>query len=102
MGFWISRMLWRYTLRTMQRKPLRTLLTLTSVVIGVAGAVAITATTRATHRAYHVLFEAIGGRAALEVVAEGQGGIDARLVDQLATTPGVQSAVGVVCTPATL
>ena len=81
---------------------MRTLLTLTSVVIGVAGAVAITATTRATHRAYHVLFEAIGGRAALEVVAEGQGGFDAGLVDELATTPGVQAAVGVICTPAAL
>ena len=41
MRFWMSPVLWHCTLRTMQRETSATLLTLASVVIGVAGAVAI-------------------------------------------------------------
>src|SRR5438552_11732484 len=68
--------LWKYTTREVQRHPGRTLLTLLGIVIGVATVVAVTATTRATRRSYRAMFEAVGGRAALEVVAPGGGGFD--------------------------
>src|SRR5438046_1002515 len=74
--------LWKYTTREVQRRPGRTLLTLLGIVIGVASVVAITATTRATRRSYRAMYEAVGGAAALEVVAVGQGGFDAGEVEQ--------------------
>src|SRR6266576_3164015 len=63
--------LWKYTTREVQRRPGRTLLTLAGIVIGVATVVAITATTRASRRSYQEMYEAVGGKAALEVVARG-------------------------------
>src|SRR5438876_4138561 len=68
--------LWKYTTREVQRRPGRTLLTLLGIVIGVATVVAIMATTRATRRSYRAMYEAVGGAAALEVVAPGGGGFD--------------------------
>jgi putative ABC transport system permease protein len=89
--------LWKYTTREVQRRPGRTLLTLAGIVIGVATVVAITATTRATRRSYRAMYEAVGGRAALEVVAVGQGGFDAEEVTQrLRGVDGIDRAVGVI------
>src|SRR5215470_4893795 len=89
--------LWKYTTREVQRRPGRTLLTLAGIVIGVATVVAITATTRATRRSYRAMYEAVGGRAALEVVAVGQGGFVAEEVKQrLRGVEGIERAVGVI------
>src|SRR5881227_1381687 len=49
--------LWKYTVREVQRRPGRTLLTLLGIVIGVATIVAVTATTRATRRSYQGMFD---------------------------------------------
>src|SRR5438067_1380819 len=94
--------LWKYTSGEMRRRPGRTLLTLLGIVIGVAAVVAIEVTTETTRRAHGEMFEAISGRAALEVVAEGLGGFDQALVNRLAAVPGIRAAVPVVQTPAAL
>jgi putative ABC transport system permease protein len=94
--------LWRYTAGEMRRRPGRTLLTLLGIVLGVAAVVAILLTTAATHRAYGDLFEALAGKAALEVVAEGMSGFDPAIRSKLETIPGVQAAVPVVQTATVL
>src|SRR5436305_3947682 len=95
--------LWKYTTREVQRRPGRTLLTLLGIVIGVATVVATTATTRATSRSYRAMFEAVGGRAALEVVAPGGGGFDpGEVYRALSGVEGVEAAVGVIQTRAGL
>src|SRR5438874_2158000 len=95
--------LWKYTTREIQRRPGRTLLTLAGIVIGVATVVAILATTRATRRSYRAMYEAVGGRAALEVVAPGEGGFDPRTVYRaLGGIEGIEAAVGVIQTRAGL
>ncbi len=89
--------LWKYTVREVQRRPGRTLLTLLGIVIGVATIVAITATTRATRRSYQSMFEELGGKAALEIVAPGQGGFDpAPVLGTMADVKEVEAAVGVI------
>jgi putative ABC transport system permease protein len=88
--------LWRFTAGEMRRRPGRTLLTLFGIVIGVAAVFAITLTTGSTHRAYRDMFEAVAGRAALEVVAEGAGGFDEALASELQAVAGVKAAVPVV------
>ncbi len=94
--------LWKYTARQLQRRPGRTLLTLLGIVLGVAASVAVAVTLRATRQAHRDMFEAVTGRAALEVVAEGLGGFPAALAESLERVPGVRAAVPVIQTPALL
>src|SRR5262249_41975232 len=57
----------------------------------------IVSTTRATRRSYRGMFEAVGGRAALEVVAPGGGGFDPAEVYRAVRDLGaVEAAVGVI------
>src|SRR5438270_9610575 len=95
-------MLWRYTAGEMRRRPGRTLLTLLGIVLGVAAVVAILLTTAATHRAYGDMFEAIAGRASLEVVADGFGGFDPSILPRIGIIPGVKAAVPIIQTPTVL
>ncbi len=98
-----SATLWKYTTREVRRRPGRTALTLAGIVIGVATVVAITATTRATRRSYQNMFEEIGGKAGLEIVAPGQGGFDpAPVLDALRRSDVVHASVGLIQTRAGL
>jgi putative ABC transport system permease protein len=94
--------LWLYSARELQRRPGRLGLTLLGIVIGVATIVAIAATTRSTRRAYGEMFEAVNGRATLEVVAEGAVGFSPDWARRLAGVPGVRAAAPVVEAPAGL
>jgi putative ABC transport system permease protein len=94
--------LWKYTLREMQRRPTRTLLTLLGIVIGVGAVVGIMTTAQATRRAYREMFESVTGRASLEIVADGLGGFDPASVANVAAVPGVRAAVPVIQAPAGL
>src|SRR5947207_2050110 len=91
--------LWNYTAREIKRRPGRTLLTLAGIIIGVAAGVSISLTVQATRRAHRDMFEAVAGRAALEVVSPGLGGFEPQLADQLASMPGVLTAVPAIQTP---
>jgi putative ABC transport system permease protein len=94
--------LWKYTARQLQRRPGRTVLTLLGIVLGVAASVAVAVTLRATRQAHRDMFEAVTGRAALEVVAEGLSGFPLELAGDLERVPGVRAAVPVIQTPALL
>jgi putative ABC transport system permease protein len=94
--------LWKYTARQLQRRPGRTLLTLLGIVLGVAASVAVAVTVRATRQAHQDMFEAVTGRAALEVVADGLGGFPSGLARDLGQVAGVRAAVPVIQTPALL
>jgi ABC-type antimicrobial peptide transport system permease subunit len=97
----MAAILWKYTAREVQRRPGRTLLTLGGIVVGVATIVAITTTTRATCRSYRAMFDEVGGKAALEVVAPGQGGFDPLPVyEAVEGIDGVRGAVGLIQTRA--
>ncbi|MHC4224945.1 MAG: ABC transporter permease, partial [Planctomycetota bacterium] len=87
-------MLTGYTLRELGRHRARTLLTLTGVIIGVGALVAVGVTLDTTRGAYRDLLRNAGGRASLEVRADGVGGLDPALLSKVAGTPGVQAAVG--------
>jgi putative ABC transport system permease protein len=58
---------WKYTTRELRRRPLRALLTLLGVVLGVAAATSVTLGERATHDAYPGMFNVLAGRAQLEL-----------------------------------
>jgi putative ABC transport system permease protein len=94
--------LWKYSAREIQRRPGRTLLTLLGIVIGVAASVAISVTVQTTRSAHQEMFEAVTGRASLEVVADGLGGFDPSSVRAVQQLPGVKAAIPVVQTPGVL
>ena len=87
---------WRIAWREMRRHPGRALLTLLSVVIGVAAVLAVGLSTGSARRAYHEMFQTITGRAALEITSAGGAPLAESLLDAVRNTPGVATAVPVV------
>ncbi|MBX7074808.1 MAG: FtsX-like permease family protein [Pirellulales bacterium] len=83
----------RYSLRELRGRPVRALLTLLGISIGVAAIVAIWLTVGTTRSAYREMFTTLAGRAELEIVAEGSGRFDAEEVATLARVPGVRALV---------
>ncbi|HWC91457.1 MAG TPA: FtsX-like permease family protein [Pirellulales bacterium] len=83
----------RLSVRQMLARPGRTVLTLLSVVIGVAAVASVSLAIGTTRRAYQDMFVALTGRADIEITAVGTGGIDQGLVQTLEQMPGVKAAV---------
>jgi putative ABC transport system permease protein len=81
------------TSREVMRRPGRALLTLLSIVIGVAAVVAVSLAITSTRGAYRDMYERLAGRAALEVVAGAGGAFDQSIAPTLQKIPGVRRAV---------
>ncbi len=81
------------SLREIQRRPGRTLLTLLGIALGLATIVATRLTLRTVHAAYRDLFDGTGGRAVLEITMAGGQGFDPEIADPLRSAPGVQALV---------
>jgi putative ABC transport system permease protein len=92
----------RYTIRAMQQRPGRTILTLLSIVIGVAAAVAIDIGTATTRESYQKMFATVTGKATLEITAAGGVAFDQSVLAAVETTPGVLAAAPVVEKPSAL
>ena len=78
--------------RDIRLHPGRALLTLASVVIAVAGVVAVTFASQTTRRAFDEIYQTIAGRAALEISAPIGDTFDESLLDTVARVPGVKAA----------
>ncbi len=89
-------MLWKYSLRAIRMRPGRSILTLLSVVIGVAAVVSVSIGTATARRAYQEMFAAVTGRASLEVVAAGGGSFNEDVVEKVARVSGVRVASPIV------
>src|SRR5687768_3964111 len=86
----------------MQQRPGRTILTLLSIVIGVAAVVSISIGTATTRTSYKQMFATVTGKATLEVTAAGGVGFDENLLAKVAATDGVRVAAPLVEKPTTL
>ena len=84
---------WRYALRELQRRPGRWLISLLSVAIAVAAIVAVASATATTRIAYQQVFEALSGRADLEVVAHGGGRFNGDIAKKIEAVPGTRAVV---------
>ncbi len=84
---------WSYALHELGRRRGRSLLSLLSVVIAVAAIVAVTSATATTRRAYQQVFQALAGRADLEVVARGGGRFDQSVAGAVRSLPNVRAVV---------
>ena len=92
----------RYSWRSIQQRPGRTILTVLSIVIGVTAVVGINLGTATTRNAYKQMFEVVTGRATLEIEASGGGGFDGAIFDKVAAVPGVSAATPLVDRPTSL
>jgi putative ABC transport system permease protein len=92
----------RYTWRSMQQRPGRTILTMLSIVIGVTAAVAVGLGTASTRNAYKQMFAMVTGRATLEVDAAGGGGFPDDVFEKVATLPGIKAATPLIDRPGSL
>jgi putative ABC transport system permease protein len=88
--------------RQMLARPGRTLLTLFSVVIGVAAVASVSLAIGTTRSAYHEMFVALTGRADVEVTAAGNGGVEQKLVKELEQLADVKVAVPMIQRPAVM
>ena len=96
------RVLWKFSLRHARHRPLRSLLTLTSIVLGVALVVAVIVATSTTRSAYYELFSTVTGKTALEVVPRGGGLFDAGELERIEAVPGVAAAAPILQRPTIL
>ena len=85
----------KYSWRSMWRRPGRTILTLASIVIGVAAVVSVTITTTTTRNAYKKMANMVSGKADLVVDGEAEAPFPSALFQQVAAVPGVKAAVPV-------
>src|SRR5262245_15371163 len=85
--------LWLYSLREMWRRPGRSLLTLLSIVLGVATAFAVSTTIGSARSAFNKMTEALSGKADAEVTARGGGRFAQNLVLPPEKAPHVEVAV---------
>src|SRR3954471_15342305 len=81
-----------YTVRAMQQRPGRTILTMLSIVIGVAAAVAVGLGTATTRNAYKQMFAMVTGRTTLEIDASGGGGFDEAVLKKVEALSEVAAA----------
>ena len=92
--------LWKFSYRHILARPGRAILTLLSIVIGVAAVVSVSIATLTTSAAYKMMYETVNGKAALEVTVEGGGGFDETMpgsqttvLEKVQQVPGVAAAV---------
>src|SRR5690242_7249799 len=71
----------------------RTVLTIVSIVIGVAAVVSVSVITDTTRAAYKKMFATVTGNATLEVTVPGNTGFEGDILDKVRNSPGVKVAV---------
>ena len=86
----------RFIWRSLCNRPGRALLTLSSIVIGVAATVTFVMTTSTTRGAYRRMFSMVTGRAALEVRMPGESRFADKYLEPIAALPHVKVAAPLV------
>ncbi len=81
---------WKFAWREVRQRPGRALLTLLSIVIGVAAVVAVTIASSTTGHAFDEIFKTVAGKAQLEVVGPVGSSFDEKIVAKLRELPDVQ------------
>ncbi len=77
-------------------RPVRTLLTLSSIVIGVGAVVAVALAIENTRAAQKSMMRAVSGRSSFEIQAEGGAPFDQEMLSKVRELPNVQRATGLI------
>ena len=90
---------WKFAWRAIRQRPGRSILTLLSIVIGVAAVVAVTIASSTTGHAFDQIFKTVAGNAALEVVAPLGSSFDEKLIAKLRELPDVKLVAPLIKRP---
>ena len=93
---------WRFAWRELKQRPSRPILTLLSIVIGVAAVVAVSISTKMASRAFDEIFQTVAGKASLKVKADIGTSFKQDIVAKLRAIPGVKAAVPLMERPTKL
>lgn len=87
---------WRFAWRELRQRPSRPILTLLSIVIGVAAVVAVSIASNTTKQAFDEIFKTVAGKANLEVSAGVGTSFDQKVVENIRQVPGVKAVAPLV------
>jgi putative ABC transport system permease protein len=82
-----------FSSRSLTSRMGRTVLTIVSIVIGVAAVVSVSVITNTTRAAYKMMFATVTGNATLEVSVPGNTGFEGDVLEKVRSAPGVDMAV---------
>lgn len=87
---------WKFAWREIRQRPSRAVLTLLSIVIGVAAVVAVSIASGTTRRAFDQIYQTVAGRATLEISAPVGTSFDEKIAAEIRSVPGVQAVAPLV------
>src|SRR6185503_5654258 len=87
---------WKFAWREARQRPSRAILTLLSIVIGVAAVVAVTIASGTTGHAFDEIFKTVAGKAGLEVVAPIGSSFDEKIASKIRELPDVQAVAPLI------
>ena len=90
---------WKFAWRAIRQRPGRSILTLLSIVIGVAAVVAVTIASSTTGHAFDQIFKTVAGKADFEVVAPIGNSFDEKIISKLRELPDVQAVAPLIKRP---
>jgi putative ABC transport system permease protein len=82
---------WKFAWREVRMRPSRAILTLLSIVIGVAAVVAVTIASGTTRQAFNQIYETVAGRASLVISGAIGSNFDEKIAEKVREVPGVQA-----------
>src|SRR5437588_5363947 len=82
---------WKFAWREVRMRPSRAILTLLSIVIGVAAVVAVTIASGTTGRAFDQIYQTVAGKAQLEIAAPIGSSFKEEIVPEVRKLPQVQA-----------
>ena len=83
----------QFSIREVVARPLRAVLTVASIAIGVGAVVAVLLSIATTRQAQSDMLRAVSGKADLEIIADGANGFAYSLLSQIRETEGVEVAI---------
>ncbi len=87
---------WKFAWREVRQRPSRAILTLLSIVIGVAAVVAVTIASGTTARTFDEIFRTVAGKAELEISAPIGTSFDENIAPQIQKLPDVQAVAPLI------
>jgi putative ABC transport system permease protein len=87
---------WKFAWREVRQRPSRAILTLLSIVIGVAAVVAVTIASGTTNKAFDNIFKTVAGNAQFEVAAPLGSAIDEKIVDRVREVSNVKAVAPLI------
>ncbi|HZZ72404.1 MAG TPA: FtsX-like permease family protein, partial [Pirellulales bacterium] len=82
-----------FTAREIRNRPGRAILTLLSIVIGVAAVVSVSMAVTTSRQAFHNMYQMVAGKATLIISSAGGGYFDEDVVEKVQGVPGITAAV---------